>query len=1180
MAPAAFAFVTLLSAGAAAQAPQIAISSQSTYGILHNPSDTAQPLPYSILLGGANFTAATTASFTWSTGSAAGTVHYISATSLVVTIPASISPTATTATITLCNVSPNCASTTLSLPDQYQTATATLGATASPATAGVPTSLSAKYSGSVGGSGTTGVPSGTVTFTSTANSTTTTLGTGKLTGDVSDTLVYNSGSTASAAPAVPAGAADFNGDGIPDLYYFDRNLEPKIHLFLSNNRGSSGGETTLQVTAPCTTVTSLVTGDLNKDGFADLVFTCVSTGGSVLAYAVLGNGDGSFQAPVSVGTVYGSQLALADVNKDGILDVVSYGSLSPSTCTTLCSSGFGVFKGNGDGTFSAFGQIPTSGSIGSSFLATDIDKDGYTDLVVLNNASQTTNSIDIYRNVNATAFGVKKDNGTYSPTYSIALQSYPTTYANLFMGDFNGDGLPDLGAVATPSGPAVITAALNGSTAGNVSFGIPGTLTLASGVTDIQTGDLNGDGFADLIVTSAGNGAFYESDGKGNFANTYTGFAVYGTTLDLVAADVNGDGYADVLQIASYGGAANLSYSFTEYVTTGPADATLSTTFATSGTQSLQATWPGDHDYLGSSGKLMLTVNPAATSTKLGSTLSQTQFGQAVTFNAGVTSSAATVTGNVAFVDNQTQTTLATVGLLNGAASFTTSTLTAGQHSIVANYLGTPTFGASPSAAIGVTVSRAQPVVTWNPTPSAIAYGTSIVAGELDATVTSTFVANVPGSFNYSVQPGAILAAGTQTLNVTFTPTDAVDFNAATGMASISVGKATPTVTWGAPAAVVIGTPLSATQLNATASGTLGNVQGSFVYNPASGAVLPAGTNQALTVTFNPTDTADYNIATGATTITVIPLAVAAVAPASVTIGASATPVTVNGTGFLSNSVVSINGTAVATTYNSPTSLSFTVPVSYLLTAQVLQITVSDPAQSQTSPAATFTVVAPVAAATFTGPSTVQAAQQPTLSFALTAQYPVAITGTVTLTFTSSTGVDDPAIQFASGGTTLTFTIPANSTTTPTIQLQSGTVTGTITCTLVLSAGGQAITPANIQPINITVPPAAPTVTSFTLTRSGNSITANLIGFSNTRELSQAVFHFSAANGSTINTPEITVPATAIFASWFTNTASQAYGSSFLYTQPFSLSSDQSAVGTVSVTLTNSAGISTTYTAQ
>jgi hypothetical protein len=58
------------------------------------------------------------------------------------------------------------------------------------------------------------------------------------------------------------------------------------------------------------------------------------------------------------------------------------------------------------------------------------------------------------------------------------------------------------------------------------------------------------------------------------------------------------------------------------------------------------------------------------------------------------------------------------------------------------------------------------------------------------------------------------------------------------------------------------------------------------------------------------------------------------------------------------------------------------------------------------------------------------------------------------------------------------------------------------------------------------------------------------------------------------------VPATAIFASWFTNTASQAYGSSFLYTQPFSLSSDQSAVGTVSVTLTNSAGISTTYTAQ
>lgn len=83
-----------------------------------------------------------------------------------------------------------------------------------------------------------------------------------------------------------------------------------------------------------------------------------------------------------------------------------------------------------------------------------------------------------------------------------------------------------------------------------------------------------------------------------------------------------------------------------------------------------------------------------------------------------------------------------------------------------------------------------------------------------------------------------------------------------------NVAQAVPVITWATPAPISYGTPLSATQLNATA--TVGNtvVPGMFVYTPALGTVLPPG-NQLLKVTFNPTDATDYAIASAQVMITV-----------------------------------------------------------------------------------------------------------------------------------------------------------------------------------------------------------------------------------------------------------------------------------------------------------------------
>ncbi len=152
----------------------------------------------------------------------------------------------------------------------------------------------------------------------------------------------------------------------------------------------------------------------------------------------------------------------------------------------------------------------------------------------------------------------------------------------------------------------------------------------------------------------------------------------------------------------------------------------------------------------------------------------------------------------------------------------------------------------------------ATPTITWA-TPADIVYGTPLSATQLDAT------ANVPGSFTYSPAAGTILGAGDdQTLSVSFVPTDTADYADATGTVTINVLQAIPTITWATPADIVYGTPLSTTQLDATA-----NVPGTFTYTPASSTILNAGDGQTLSVSFAPTDSFDFITATAQTTLNV-----------------------------------------------------------------------------------------------------------------------------------------------------------------------------------------------------------------------------------------------------------------------------------------------------------------------
>jgi hypothetical protein len=85
----------------------------------------------------------------------------------------------------------------------------------------------------------------------------------------------------------------------------------------------------------------------------------------------------------------------------------------------------------------------------------------------------------------------------------------------------------------------------------------------------------------------------------------------------------------------------------------------------------------------------------------------------------------------------------------------------------------------------------------------------------------------------------------------------------ATGSYTITKAPTTGTITWTHPAAITYGTLLSSTQLDASST-----VMGTFTYNPASGALLPAG-SQTLSATFSPTDSSDYSPGAASVPLTV-----------------------------------------------------------------------------------------------------------------------------------------------------------------------------------------------------------------------------------------------------------------------------------------------------------------------
>ena len=175
-----------------------------------------------------------------------------------------------------------------------------------------------------------------------------------------------------------------------------------------------------------------------------------------------------------------------------------------------------------------------------------------------------------------------------------------------------------------------------------------------------------------------------------------------------------------------------------------------------------------------------------------------------------------------------------------------------------------------------LTVNQTTPLITWNGPNLDLTYGQGLTQGtdtstttyQLDATVTALYngsTITVPGTIVYTPGAGFVPPAGQDyPLSLTFTPTDTADYTSETVENNVDVDPATPIINWPTPADIQDGTPLSATQLDATNAGTNiipgTTVQGTFTYSPPLGTVLPIGQQQALGVTFTPTNTTEYSV--------------------------------------------------------------------------------------------------------------------------------------------------------------------------------------------------------------------------------------------------------------------------------------------------------------------------------
>jgi hypothetical protein len=315
-------------------------------------------------------------------------------------------------------------------------------------------------------------------------------------------------------------ATDLNGDGHPDLV--SETPSGALAVMIGNGDGTFQAPVTYAVGD---NPNGISVGDLNGDGVPDLVVSDYVANGT--DSALLGNGDGTFQPAIVSATDsgYPAASALADLNGDGKPDLI--------VSNTANRGGVSILLGNGDGTFAPKTVLPSDGDPGGIAVG-DLNGDGIPD-VAFTNVANGAQDVQVY---------LGKGDGTFVEAPSVS--SSTTTYS-ASIADLNGDGSEELIFTSTSGSVSVALGKGDGT------FQAPISYAFGSSSGEAIVTDVNGDGKLDVVVTNGAANAVSVLLGNGDGTlQPAQPFAAGVGAGWVTAADFNGDGGAD-LAVADFG---------------------------------------------------------------------------------------------------------------------------------------------------------------------------------------------------------------------------------------------------------------------------------------------------------------------------------------------------------------------------------------------------------------------------------------------------------------------------------------------------------------------------------------------------------------------------------------------------------------------------------------------------
>jgi len=454
---------------------------------------------------------------------------------------------------------------------------------------------------------------------------------------------------------------DTSGDGKRDVLVV---IKSGVQVL----RGTSGGYLRAPAATDVRTYSlDLKSSDFNHDNWSDLVIRGLDLGVQVnlpieTLYTVFGNvtpsqmlttGPGIYSSPE---TLTLGPLGIANFDQNGAVDLLT---------------GQGVLFNNGSGTFSAPTSVPAN--IGSSShsiadlatVAGDLNRDGKADLVTVGQTQLTVT--------------LGNGDGTFKPEVNYSLGG--TTGNAVVVRDINGDGKLD--AITANYGSSSVSVFLG---KGDGTFQPAKEYTVTANPFDVAIGDFNGDGKLDIAAASAKKITILLNNGLGGFT-TGTTFTA-GTLLEgIAAASLRNNGLADLMVVDSTEKSMRLFYSNGN----GTFGAAIVHRLGDTPTSIVTGDFNGDGAQdaavtLNRSTAIPVFFNQGGV--RMEETAGENNQ-NVVIISAKVTPSIPgnpTPTGTITFREGTKI--LATVTISGGSGGFTTTSLSSGNHSIIATYNG------------------------------------------------------------------------------------------------------------------------------------------------------------------------------------------------------------------------------------------------------------------------------------------------------------------------------------------------------------------------------------------------------------------------------------------------------------------------------------------------------------